>query len=106
MAYSSLSSNAILAVVILGVLVTFSTVVPAEQQGLTLERTKRFFIDGYGNRCMFEILCWQNRMCNEEAGEMCLVWYCGTHCAVPKDPDNLPRKTTRRKKTKEIRQKE
>ncbi|XP_067944750.1 uncharacterized protein [Watersipora subatra] len=62
---------------------------PAENSETSLARSKRFFIDA--GRCSFKILCIHPSQCDQEGGELCMIWYCGSHCAVPEiDPADVP----------------
>ncbi|XP_067944749.1 uncharacterized protein [Watersipora subatra] len=72
-------------------LLTASTIegAPAENSETSLARSKRFFIET--GQCLFKILCIHPSQCDQEAGELCMIWYCGSHCAVPEiDPADVP----------------
>ncbi|XP_067944636.1 uncharacterized protein [Watersipora subatra] len=86
---SLLSTDVLLSMIVVVTAMSIVESAPAENSDTSLARSKRFFIDA--GRCSFKILCIHPSQCDQEAGELCMIWYCGSHCAVPEvDPADVP----------------
>ncbi|XP_067944748.1 uncharacterized protein [Watersipora subatra] len=86
---SLLSTDVLLAMIVVVTAMSIVESAPAENSETSLARSKRFFIDA--GRCSFKVLCIHPSQCDQEGGELCMIWYCGSHCAVPEiDPADVP----------------
>ncbi|XP_067944380.1 uncharacterized protein [Watersipora subatra] len=86
---TELSMEFLLATAMLFLAASTTEAAPAKNSETSLTRSKRFFIES--GECPFKVLCIHPSQCDQEAGELCMIWYCGTHCTVPEgDPADVP----------------